>query len=62
MEKNFISQYQATGFYVNLPSKQYGVCINIKDIDRKDEIIQHILEENKESIEAWKKEWREGVA
>lgn len=62
MEKNFISQWQATGFYVNLTSKQYGVCINIKDIDRKDEIIQQILEKNKESIKAWKKEWEEGVA
>lgn len=62
MEKNFISQWQATGFYVNLTSTQYGVCINIKDIDRKDEIIQQILEKNKESIKAWKKEWKEGVA
>lgn len=62
MEQNFISQWQATGFYVNLESRTYGVCINIKDIDRKDEIIQQILEENKESIEAWKKQWEEGVA
>lgn len=62
MERNFISQYQATGFYVNLESHTYGVCINIKDIDRKDEIIQQILEKNKESIKAWKREWEEGVA
>lgn len=61
MEQNFISQYQATGFYVNLESHTYGVCINIKDIDRKNEIIQQILEKNKESIEAWKNEWKEGV-
>lgn len=47
---------------MNLESRTYGVCINIKDIDRKDEIIQQILEENKESIEAWKKQWEEGVA
>ena len=62
MERNFISQYQATGFYVNLESHTYGVCINIKDIDRKDEIIQQILEKNKESIKAWTREWEEGVA
>lgn len=62
MERNFISQYQTTGFYVNLESHTYGVCINIKDIDRKDEIIQQLLEQNKQSIEAWKNEWEEGVA
>ena len=62
MEKNFISEYQATCFYVNIPSKQYGVCINIKDIDRAGEITRECLEENKESIKAWKKEWEEGVA
>ncbi len=61
MEKNFISLYQATGFYVNLPSKQYGVCINMKDIDRAEEIIKECLEENKESIIVWKKEWKEGA-
>lgn len=62
MEKNFVSQYQATCFYVNLPSKQYGVCINIKDINNAEEIIRKFLEENKQSIEAWKREWKEGVA
>lgn len=62
MEQNFISQYQATGFYVNLVNHTYGVYINIKDIDKKDEIIQQLMEENKECIEAWKNEWKEGVA
>ena len=62
MEKNFISQYQATCFYVNLPAKQYGVCVNIKDIDKADEIIREFLEDNKECIEAWKRQWKEGVA
>lgn len=61
MEKNFISQYQATGFYVNLPSKQYGVCVNIKDIDKAEEIIKECLEQNKKSIEAWKREWQQEV-
>lgn len=62
MEKNFISQYQPTCFYVNLPSKQYGVCVNIKDADKAEEIIKACLEQNKVSIEAWKKEWKVGVA
>ncbi|MBP3463772.1 MAG: hypothetical protein J6K45_04750 [Clostridia bacterium] len=62
MEINFISKYQTTSFYVNLVNHTYGVYINIKDIDKKDEIIQQILEENKERIESWKKDWKEGVA
>ncbi len=62
MEKNYVSQMQATCFYINIPAKQYGVCINIKDIDKAEEIIKKCLEENKESIEAWKRKWKEGVA
>ena len=62
MEKNFISKYQPTCFYVNLPAKQYGVCVNIKDIDKAEEIIKECLEQNKASIEAWKQEWKVGVA
>ena len=63
MEKNFISEYQATCFYVNLPAKQYGVCINIKDIDKTDEIMRYFYnnEMNKRSIEEWKKEWQTEV-
>ena len=61
MEKNFISIYQATCFYVNLLSKQYGVCVNIKDIDQAEEIIRACLEENKACINAWKQEWKEGA-
>lgn len=61
MEKNFISQWQATEFYVNLESHTYGVCINIKDIDRADEIIQQVMTERKEQIESWIKHWKEGV-
>ena len=62
MEKNFISEYQPTCFYVNMPDKQYGVYVNIKDIDKAEEIIKECLEQNKVSIEAWKKEWKVGVA
>lgn len=57
MEKNFISESQKTYFYVDLVNKTYGVCINIKDLVKKDEIINKMRESNKETIEAWKKEW-----
>lgn len=60
MENNFISATMNTGFYVNLENKTYGVCINIKDIDKRKELIKEIIESNKDSIEAWQKEW--GVA
>lgn len=59
MEKNFILEYQPTSFYLNIPSKQYGVCINIKDIDRKEEIINYFRKTKKEQIEAWKNLWQE---
>lgn len=57
MENNFVSSTMNTGFYVNLESKTYGVCINIKDIDKLEELIKEIIESNKDSIEAWQKEW-----
>lgn len=56
-EKNFISESHKTHFYVDLVNKTYGACINIKDLTRKDEIINEILESNKETIKAWEKEW-----
>lgn len=62
MEKNFISEYQPTCFYVNMPARQYGVCVNIKDIDKAEEIIKECLKQNEASIEAWKQEWKVGVA
>lgn len=60
MENNFISEWQQTCFYVNLESKIYWVCINIKDIDKSEELTKEILESNKDSIQAWKKEWGVG--
>ena len=57
MEKNFISEWQQTRFYLNLESRTYGVCINIKDIDRADEIINQFKQERKLQIESWKKDW-----
>lgn len=63
MEKNFVSEYQSTCFYVNLTARQYGVCINIKDIDKREEIMNWFYndEMNKRSIEEWKKEWKTEV-
>jgi len=61
MEKNYISKHQSTCFYIIFDEKKYGVCINIKDIDRAEEIIKNIIKENKKCIEALKKEWKEEV-
>lgn len=60
MRKDFVSQYQSTGFYTNLETKTYGVCINIKDINKKAEIIKSIYNDckNKETIKYLEKEWR----
>lgn len=64
MEKNYISEIEDTHFFVKIASKIYGVCINIKDLDRAEEIINYFKETRKEQIKAWKKEWQqeEGVA
>lgn len=62
MEENFISNWQSTGFYLNLETKTYGVCINIDDIDKADEIIDYFRKTRKQQIETWKQEWKEGVA
>lgn len=63
MRKDFISVVQATCFYVLLEKKQYGVCINIKDIDKKEEIMDHFYndEMNKKNIEFWENEWAGGA-
>lgn len=62
MEFNYISELKTTCFYVDLENKTYGVYINIKDIDRAQEIINRAKEKYKEQIEAWKNEWKEGIA
>ncbi|MCI8760411.1 MAG: hypothetical protein HFJ34_04750 [Clostridia bacterium] len=66
MEKNYISEYAETYFYIDLEDRIYGVCINIKDIDRKDEIMNYFYnnEKTKRQIGVWKREWqqKEGVA
>ena len=39
MEKNYISEWQQTHFYVDLVNRTYGVVINIKDIDKKNRML-----------------------
>ena len=57
MEKNSISKTMKMCFYVNIGAKEYGVIINIKDIEEAEEIIQHFKTTRKEQIENWKQEW-----
>ena len=63
MEKNYISEIEDTHFFIKITKKIYGVCINIKDLDRAEEIINYFKNTRKEQIEAWKREWqqKEGV-
>lgn len=50
---NYISQTQPTHFYLsNVKPYKYGVCVNIKDIAEKDEIIKTMLEERRQQIQA----------
>ncbi len=62
MEENYISEYMETCFYIDHVNKKYGVCINVKDLDRAEEIKRYFKETEKERIKAWKQEWKEGVA
>ena len=63
MEKNYISEIEDTHFFIKITKKFYGVCINIRDLDRAEEIIDYFKNTRKEQIEAWKREWQqeEGV-
>lgn len=61
MEKNYINWIGNTHFYVNLLDKTYGVKISVKDTPRASEIIKKVLEDRKNQIETWKKEWKVGV-
>lgn len=62
MEKNQISAIMQICFYVNIEAKQYGVIININDVERAEEIIQYFRTTRREQIDAWQKEWSGGVA
>lgn len=62
MEKNYINYLGNTCFYADMVDKEYGIKVSIEDTDKAEEIIREGLEKNKESIEAWKKLWEEGVA
>ncbi len=61
MEKNYISEYIETCFYIDHANKKYGVCINVKDLDRAEEIKRYFKETEKERIKAWQHLWKEGV-
>ena len=45
---------------LKITKKIYGVCINIRDLDRAEEIIDYFKNARKEQIEAWKREWQQG--
>lgn len=62
MKKNQISAIMQTCFYVNIEAKQYGVIININDVERAEEIIQYFRTTRREQIDAWQKEWSGGAA
>lgn len=62
MEKNYISEHIETCFYVNWINKTYGVYINIKDLEKSEEIKQYFKETERERIKALQQEWKEGVA
>ena len=62
MEKNYINYQGQTYFYVNVKKKTYGIVVSQKDSKNADNIIKQGLLENMKTINAWKKEWEEGVA
>lgn len=59
-EKNTIQDYSDTFFYLTIACNpiRYGVAVNIKDIDKMQEIIDEFKQERKEQIEAWNEEQR----
>ena len=62
MEKNYINWPGDTHFYIDLKNKEYGVRVSIEDTYKAKEIINYFKETRRQQIEAWKKEWEEGVA
>lgn len=59
-ELNVIQDYSDTYFYLTVATNpiRYGVAVNIKEKDKMQEIIDEIIEERKEQIEAWNEEQR----
>lgn len=59
-EKNIVQDYSDTFFYTTLLCNpiRYGVAVNIKDIDKKQEIIDKIKRDRKEQIEELNEEQR----
>jgi len=61
MEENYISERIETCFYIDNVNKKYGACINVKDLDRAEEIKQRFKEQKKEQIKAWQQMWEGGT-
>ena len=62
MEKNYINWLGTTHFYIDLVNKKYGVIVSVEDTSKANKIIRKILNDRKEQINNWLKEWKEGVA
>lgn len=59
-EINTIQDYTDTYFYITIAANpiEYGVAINIKDINRQKKIINQCKRKHKIQIEAWNEEQR----
>ena len=60
MEKNYINWTGNTQFYVDLENKKYGVMVSIEDTPKASKIIKKTLDRYKNTINAWKQEWKAG--
>lgn len=60
MEKNYISEIEDTHFFIKITRKTYGVCINIKDLDRAEEIINYFKETRKRANRSLEKRMATG--
>ena len=58
--KDVVQNYSDTYFYLTIACNpiRYGVALNTNDLKNKDKIINEIIEERKEQIEAWNEEQR----
>lgn len=58
--KDVVQNYSDTYFYLTIACNpiRYVVALNTNDLKNKDKIINEIIEERKEQIEAWNEEQR----
>ena len=61
MEKNYINCKEDTCLYIDLDNKTYGVRVSEKDSNKSKEVILEVLKSNQDTINAWKRYWKEGV-